>query len=85
MFEDAQAMQFQEIAHAFQETLDKDHGRLDIRRHWLITDSDYIAYLNPQGSWKGLQGIGKVEAERQGDGQPRNALLHHTADQDCRM
>ncbi len=65
MFEDAQATQFQEIAHDFQETLDKDHGRLEIRRHWLITDSDYIEYLNPQGTWKGLRGIGKVEAERQ--------------------
>lgn len=65
MFEEAHATQFQEIAHDFQETLDKDHGRLEIRRHWLIPASDYIEYLNPQGAWKGLQGIGKVEAERQ--------------------
>lgn len=31
----------------------------------LITDRAYIAYLNPQGAWTGLQSIGKVKTERQ--------------------
>lgn len=45
-------------------TVDKDHGRLEIRRHWTLYDAALLAYLDPTGAWAGLRGIGLVETER---------------------
>jgi len=48
----------------FFETSEKNHGRLEIRKHWLIDDESCLKYLNPEGKWKGLQAIGMGESER---------------------
>jgi len=50
--------------HDHARTVDKDHGRLEIRRYWTLTDPDLLAYLDPAGAWAGLRAIGLVEAER---------------------
>lgn len=50
--------------HAEGQTVDKDHGRLEVRRAWTISDPATLAYLDPTGAWAGLQSIGLVEAER---------------------
>ena len=49
----AQAEQFTHIQHQCYRTVDKGHGRLEIRKHWIIDDPEYIAYLDPKGRWKG--------------------------------
>jgi predicted transposase YbfD/YdcC len=48
----------------FHQTLDKGHGRIEIRRHWMIDDPAIMARLDPKGIWKGLRSIGMVESER---------------------
>ena len=63
-FDLAQAEQFTHIQHQFYQTVDKGHGRLEIRKHWMIDDPEYIAYLDPKGRWKGLRAIGMVQSER---------------------
>jgi predicted transposase YbfD/YdcC len=45
-------------------TVDKGHGRLEIRRHWTLRDPELLAHLDPAGRWAQLRGIGLVEAER---------------------
>ena len=64
LFAHAQATHFHDIAHDYHETVNKGHGRLDVRRHWIITEVEYLEYLNPKEKWAGLQSIGMVEAER---------------------
>ena len=64
MFTEGRATGFQGIAHDTYTTTEKDHGWLEIRRHWTIQDPEYIAYLNPTGHWAGLRGMGMVEEER---------------------
>lgn len=44
--------------------VEKDHGRLEIREHWTLSDPEILAYLDPEHQWKGLRGIGVVRAER---------------------
>ena len=46
-------------------TVDSDHGRVEIRRHWTLHDPELLAQLDPEGRWAQLRGIGLVEAERQ--------------------
>jgi predicted transposase YbfD/YdcC len=43
------------------ETVDKDHGRLEIRRYSLSSD---IAWLLQKPEWMGLQAVGRVESTR---------------------
>ena len=45
-------------------SVEKGHGRLEIREYWTISDPAILAYLNPEQRWKGLRGIGMVRAER---------------------
>ncbi|SRR5712692_5276574 len=55
---------FRDIEHQFYETVEKDHGRLEIRKHWIIDDLEQLTYLDQEGKWKGLQAIGMVVSER---------------------
>ena len=48
----------------FYETVEKGHGRIEVRRHWMIDDPEIIAHLDPKGEWKGLRSIGMVQSER---------------------
>jgi predicted transposase YbfD/YdcC len=46
------------------ETIDGEHGRIEIRRYWLSRDPDLCAYLNPTGAWSKLASVGMVQRER---------------------
>jgi len=64
LFAYAQEINFQDVAYDFAQTIDKNHGRLEIRRHWTISDPEFISFLGPQGKWPHLHTIGMVEAQR---------------------
>ena len=61
-FKGAQRRAFADIPHTFHQTVDGDHGRIEIRRYWLVSEINWLAA--PSG-WVGLHGLGLVEAERQ--------------------
>jgi predicted transposase YbfD/YdcC len=50
-----------EQATATAETVDGEHGRIEIRRYWQVSD---LTWLDERGAWKHLQSLGMVEAER---------------------
>jgi predicted transposase YbfD/YdcC len=64
LFAYAQEINFKDVAHDFVQTIDKNHGRLEIRRHWTISEPEFIAFADPKGKWTKLQSIGMVEAQR---------------------
>lgn len=45
-------------------TVEKNHGRLETRQIWTISDPAVMDYLNPTGNWTKLQSVGMVTAER---------------------
>jgi predicted transposase YbfD/YdcC len=63
-FARAEATQFADVTHDRARTVDKAHGRLEIRRLTLITDPDELAWLQQHHHWPHLAAIGRVEAER---------------------
>lgn len=63
-FKEGLATNFKDIAHDYHQTIEKNHGRLETRRYWTITETDYLKYLNPKGEWQDLTSVGMVEAER---------------------
>jgi len=64
LFAYAQEINFQQVAHDFTQTTNKDHGRLEIRRYWTISEPDFLSFLDPNGKWIGLRSMGMVEAQR---------------------
>jgi predicted transposase YbfD/YdcC len=65
-FEYAQAKGFKDIPHSFHETLDADHGRIEIQRYWTV---DRLDWLEDKAQWKGFNLIGMVESERDTGGK----------------
>ena len=59
--EDARQRNFAGVAHDFVETVDKEHGRWEIRRDWISEQIDWFAD-RPQ--WEKLRTVAMVEAER---------------------
>ena len=57
------------ISHDFSETVDKGHGRMEIRKCWAISETDYLDYVNEDSRWKSLSSIAMVESERRVDGE----------------
>lgn len=64
VFECSERDGFNGVAHSYQEQVNKDHGRLETRRCWMITDRDQLAYIDPGGEWSGLKGVAKLSYER---------------------
>lgn len=52
---------------ACMETVDKGHGRMEVRRYW---QSGKLDWFEGRSGWEGLQSVGVVEAVRQINGQP---------------
>ena len=60
-FDDALTNGFGEFKYKYHETIDKGHGRIEVRRYWMVSD---INWLDEKNQWKGLRSIGMVESER---------------------
>ena len=45
-------------------TVEKGHGRLEIRQHWVLRDPALLAYLNPTDAWTDLASLGLIERQR---------------------
>lgn len=55
------AIQRTEAHLVFTETVDKEHGRLEVRRYWQSEKLDWFA---DREAWEGLKSVGVVEARR---------------------
>ena len=66
LFDWAIKTQFKDIPHEYHQTLNKGHGRLEIRRHDLLGSVESL--LNAE-RWRGLKRIGIIESERRIDGK----------------
>jgi predicted transposase YbfD/YdcC len=60
--DDARSNEFAEIDHAYHETVDGDHGRIEIRKYWITSD---IEWLGAKASWANLHSLGMVESRRE--------------------
>jgi predicted transposase YbfD/YdcC len=66
LFQQAQSSGFEDVAHSFVQSIDKGHGRIEIRRCWTMTELDYLVQLP---LWSGLQTVVMVQSERHCNGQ----------------
>jgi predicted transposase YbfD/YdcC len=62
LFHHAQASNFRDIAHDFYQTQEQGHGRAEIRRYWVMGQTEYLVGAE---KWEKLTTIGCVESQRQ--------------------
>lgn len=55
---------FAGMVHSFHETVEKDHGRIEVRRCWATDDPAVITWVDPKGAWPGLRSVVAIEGER---------------------
>ena len=65
-FTEQRAADFADAEALYHETVDNDHGRLEVRRHW---STDDIAWLKARHDWSGLASVGMVEREVENRGR----------------
>lgn len=63
-FRMAEQEAFAQVTAESARTVEKAHGRLEIREYWTISDAAILEHLDPEQRWEGLRGIGMVRAER---------------------
>jgi predicted transposase YbfD/YdcC len=63
-FADAQAKASDDLVVDQTQSVNKGHGRIEVRRCRVITDPDVLAWLQDGHHWPGLQSIGMIETER---------------------
>jgi len=66
LFDWAIKTDFENIPHEFYRSVNDGHGRIEIRRHWLLGS---VEHLDGASRWAGLKRVGMVEAERRFPGQ----------------
>lgn len=62
------------LSHPPAETVDKDHGRLEVRRYWLADDVDWC---QDKAAWAGLGSFGMVESHRTLNGQTQTQRRYY--------
>lgn len=60
----AQACQFRDMPHSFAQTVNKNHGRIEIRQCWALSDPRAFEVIRHFDGWAGLQSIVMVKRER---------------------
>ena len=48
----------------YEKTVDKDHGRIEIRECWTISDPEVLHYLRGMTNWKNLTSVSRIRAQR---------------------
>ncbi len=63
-FAHADQVHFQDMVHDYHETVNKGHGRIEIRRCWVVADPVAFDYIRHYEGWVDLQTIVRLERER---------------------
>jgi predicted transposase YbfD/YdcC len=63
-FAEAEARQFVHVPHTYAKTINKGHGRVEVRECWAIERLDYVEALRTAEDWPALRSLVLVRAER---------------------
>lgn len=67
MFTYFEQVEFDDISHDYHKTVNKDHGRLEVRECWTFNPHQWAQYFRTLDKWKGLQSVAMLRAQRQVD------------------
>jgi predicted transposase YbfD/YdcC len=64
-FAEAEREGWQGVPHQAHTMVDGGHGRVEVRHCGSASDSELLAYLDPDGAWADLASVGMVQRQRQ--------------------
>jgi predicted transposase YbfD/YdcC len=64
LFEDDWKYNFEDAPYSYAKTVNKGHGRIEIRQCWTISDRDYLANIRGLQDWEGVQSLVMIRSER---------------------
>jgi predicted transposase YbfD/YdcC len=64
LFEDDQQYNFEGAPYSYAKTVNKDHGRIEIRQCWTISDPEYLAIIRDRERWHDLKSLVMIVSER---------------------
>lgn len=67
LFAGCDEVKFVDVPHDDAETVNKGHGRLEIRRCQTLIDPQYLDYVRRCAAWKGLKTLIRIQRERRID------------------
>lgn len=79
VFDQAEAEQFANVqGHTRFESVSHDHGRHEVRQCTVITDPEYISYVDPNAKFVGLKSIVRVRVtRRKGTAKAKTEIRHY--------
>jgi len=64
LFVDLEDSQYKAYAFDYEKTVNKDHGRIEIRECWTISDREVLRHLRGFANWKNLLTVSRIRAQR---------------------
>lgn len=64
LFAGCQEENFAQVPHDYTKTIEKGHGRIEIRECWTLADPEFLEYLRHRDAWPKLHAVAMVRAER---------------------
>lgn len=64
LFEEDQRYDFEGAPYGYAKTVHKDHGRIEIRQCWSISDPEYLTTIRDSVRWQGLKSLVMIISER---------------------
>lgn len=64
LFEEDRQYDFKDAPYSYAKTVNKDHGRIEIRQCWTISDPEYLANIRGLERWEGIQSLVMILSER---------------------
>jgi predicted transposase YbfD/YdcC len=64
LFEEDWKHNFKDAPYSYVKTVNKDHGRIEIRQCWVTSDPEYLASIRQVERWPGIQSLVMIVSER---------------------
>ena len=64
LFAEDQKYDFKDAPYNYAKTVNKDHGRIEIRQCWTISDPEYLANIRDLNRWADIQSLVMILSER---------------------
>ncbi len=75
LFEEDQRYHFEDVPYDYAKTVNKGHGRIEIRQCWAISDPEYLAQIRERERWHGLKSVVTITREDSGVQLYKNAFV----------
>lgn len=85
LFEDLEKYQFdpQVYPYEYHKSVNKGHGRIDIRECWVVSDAEILSHFRSTADWKDLKAVIQVSRERRESGNISQEIKYYITSLDA--